>query len=208
MNLVSNGPTRFRRALLPLVFAFAVAPAQTHAQSTTNVSMSVSTKTPESSNPFNDLSLGRGIQFGLQLAFTGPFSFTYSFVSHGAAQITDFSFNAAMSSGSSAPATSLMDLSFSFNQTPVNFLSVAMNVGDKNPVGGDRGSDIQKTAFQTVDRGLHFGASGEMNDQTFDLAVDVGVQTQPVPEPHEWLFMVAGLAAMTGFAKRRRSVRA
>jgi hypothetical protein len=99
----------------------------------------------------------------------------------------------------------MLDFAFRMNDGPVKFLSNASNSAAKVPGFGILGSDGQRVTLLLDDSGLQFGTSGSIDNDYDDMIVEVSVQTQPVPEPHEWLFMASGLAAMTAFFRRRRS---
>jgi hypothetical protein len=206
-----------------LVFSVLLAASPGHAQAQTPLTpaLTIVGGTSATLNPFNDWYAGRSVRLGAQLALSGPATVTYRFLGREAGFDNAFEVNGLTVFRNSDLGTSLasptdrsfevkagvLDFAFRMNDGPVKFLSNGSNSAGSVPGFGILGNDGQRVTLLLDDSGRQFGTSGSIDDDYDDMIVEVSIQTQPVPEPHEWLFMVAGLAAMTGFAKRRRSVR-
>lgn len=206
-----------------VVSAFAVAlPMQARAEASAAPMLTIVGGTSATLNPFNDWYAGRTVRLGAQLAVSGSATVTYRFLGREAGFNNAFEAsgmtvfrNSDLGSSMVAPTdrsfavkAGVLDFGFRMNDGPVNFLSNGSNSAGSVPGFGILGSDGQRVTLLLDDSGRQFGTSGSIDNDYDDMIVEVSIQTQPVPEPHEWLFMMSGLAAIAGFARRRKSTHA
>lgn len=217
MALPTRKNWRSVRAGLAIGLALAICPLS--AQSSINLPSAVGAQTsPSSSNPFNDWHAGYGVSLGFRIAYSGPMKLAYSFIGRDgltSSALTvnlttlsagTFDFNAVMGAQDPAPGSPPMDRSLvlSMTQTPANFLSsaVAAPMMAADPLS--RSAPLHQSEVQVDQDGLRFGMNSSIEGDYVDMTVDVNIQVQAVPEPHEWAFMMAGLGAIAAASRRRR----
>jgi len=209
-----------RSAHRSLVLAFALALCPIAAQSSVNVSGAISAAAlPSSTNPFNDWYAGSGVSLGFRIAYSGPMKLAYRFMGidgQTSSALTvnlttlsagTFDFNAMMGAQDVPPGSPQVDRSLvlSMSQTPASFLSspVPSPMSLANPVQSS--APLHQSEIRVEEDGLRFGMNSSIEGDYAEMTVDVNIQVQAVPEPHEWAFMMTGLGVIAASIRRRRS---